>query len=181
MSTNSKKWGTFLQLFSLVLMHLVLLVMFVAQVPTSLSILVPRMCVFYRNFYCIFSCYLTPNYPGLRWLNSCVNLTGVVQGPNSVGVFFPLTWGQKQIQFPNRRVFYFLGNPVILCVIHHRQNPLESTYFISISVSNISIMYEYTYLHTWNTNAYTFVFVEHLMITIQIKTCRMTKLYCKFN
>jgi hypothetical protein len=44
--------------------------------------------------------------------------------------------GQKQIQFLKRRVFYFLEyrateksqNPLILCVIHHRQNPLESTH-----------------------------------------------------
>jgi hypothetical protein len=42
---------------------------------------------------------------------------------------------RKQIQFPKRRVFCSLEyrtmekvkNPVILCVIHHRQNPLEST------------------------------------------------------
>jgi hypothetical protein len=37
----------------LVLMHLVLL----AQISTSFSILDPRMCVLYHNFYC----YLPPN------------------------------------------------------------------------------------------------------------------------
>jgi hypothetical protein len=47
--------------FALVLMHLVLLARFVAQISTFLSILVPRMCVLYHNFYCIFSCYLPPN------------------------------------------------------------------------------------------------------------------------
>jgi hypothetical protein len=40
--------------FALMLMHFVLLVRFVAQISTSFSILVPRMCVLYRNFYCIF-------------------------------------------------------------------------------------------------------------------------------
>jgi hypothetical protein len=58
-------------------------------------------------------CYLPPNYPSLKCLNSCVNLTAVVQwlrlalskGPNWVGVFFPpFTWARKQIQFPKRRV-----------------------------------------------------------------------------
>jgi hypothetical protein len=29
------------------------------------------------------------------------------KGPNWVGIF-PLTWGRKQIQFPKRRIFYFL-------------------------------------------------------------------------
>jgi hypothetical protein len=47
--------------FAFVLMHLVLLVMFVAQISTSFSIPVPRMCVLYRNFYCVFSCYLSPD------------------------------------------------------------------------------------------------------------------------
>jgi hypothetical protein len=43
-----------------------LLARFVAQISTCLSILVPRMCVIYHNFYCIFSCYLTPNWPDLK-------------------------------------------------------------------------------------------------------------------
>jgi hypothetical protein len=47
--------------FELVLIQSVLLAMFVAQISTSFSILVPRMCVLYRNFYCIFSGYLPPN------------------------------------------------------------------------------------------------------------------------
>jgi hypothetical protein len=42
--------------------------------------------------------------------------------------------GRKQIQFPKRRIFYFLEqrtmeevqNPVILCVMHHRQKTLEA-------------------------------------------------------
>jgi hypothetical protein len=54
---------------------------------------------------------------GLECLNSCVNLTEVVQwlrlalskGPNWVGVFSPpFSWGWKQFQFPKHRVFYFL-------------------------------------------------------------------------
>jgi hypothetical protein len=86
----------FLHFFAtLVLMHFVLFDRFVAQMSSSFSILVPRMCVLYHNFYCIFSCYLPPNKPGLKWLNSCVNLTRVVQwlrlalskGPNWVGAF----------------------------------------------------------------------------------------------
>jgi hypothetical protein len=80
-----------------VLMHLVLLVMFVAHISTSFSIPVPRMCVLYHKFYFRRSCHLPQNLPGLEWLNGCVNLTGVVQwlrlalskGPNWVGVFFP--------------------------------------------------------------------------------------------
>jgi hypothetical protein len=41
----------------------------------------------------------------------------------------PFIWGRKQIQFLKRCVFLYLEfrtmdrNPVILCVIHHRQNP----------------------------------------------------------
>jgi hypothetical protein len=86
--------------FALVFIHLVLLARFVAQISTSVStsfFLIPRMCALYHNFYCIFSGYLPLNWPGFRWLNSCVNLTGVVQwlklalskGPNWVGVFTP--------------------------------------------------------------------------------------------
>jgi hypothetical protein len=83
--------------FAMVLLHLVLLVMFVAQIYTSFSIPVPRMCVLYHNFYWVFSCYLPPNKPGLEWLNSCVNLTEFVQwlrlalskGPKRVDVFSP--------------------------------------------------------------------------------------------
>jgi hypothetical protein len=65
----------------------------------SFSTPVPRMCVLYHNF-CLYvvSCYLKPNYHDLKWLNSCVNMTGVVQwlrlalskGPNWVSVFSPL-------------------------------------------------------------------------------------------
>jgi hypothetical protein len=51
----------FPQLFALVLMHLVLLVRFLAQISNSFFILVVRMCVLYHNFYCIFPCYLPPN------------------------------------------------------------------------------------------------------------------------
>jgi hypothetical protein len=47
--------------FALVLIHLVLLVMFVAQISTSFAIQLPRMCVLYYNFYCVFSFYLPPN------------------------------------------------------------------------------------------------------------------------
>jgi hypothetical protein len=47
--------------FALVLIHLVSLARFVAQISTSLSILVTRMCVLHHYFYCIFSDYLPPN------------------------------------------------------------------------------------------------------------------------
>jgi hypothetical protein len=43
----------FFHLIALAIMHLVLLVMFVAQMSTSFSIPVPLMCMLYRNFYCI--------------------------------------------------------------------------------------------------------------------------------
>jgi Na+/alanine symporter len=46
---------------ALVLMQLGLLVMFAAQVSTFFSVLVPRMCVLYHNFYCRLSCYLPHN------------------------------------------------------------------------------------------------------------------------
>jgi hypothetical protein len=53
------------------------------------------MCVPYHKFYCGLSCCLPQNYPGLKWLNSSVNLTKVAQWlrlalskrPNWVGVF----------------------------------------------------------------------------------------------
>jgi hypothetical protein len=47
--------------YALALIHLVLLARFVAQISTSFSVLVPRMCVLYHNFYCIFSCYFSLN------------------------------------------------------------------------------------------------------------------------
>jgi hypothetical protein len=48
--------------FAFVLMHLVLLVRFVAQISTSFSSQVPRMCVLYHNFYVLYiSSYLPPN------------------------------------------------------------------------------------------------------------------------
>jgi hypothetical protein len=47
------------------LMHLLLLARFIALMSTSFSVLVPCMCVLHHNFYCIFSCYLPPNFPGL--------------------------------------------------------------------------------------------------------------------
>jgi hypothetical protein len=47
--------------FGLVLIHVVLLARFVAQISISSFILVLRMCVLYHNLYCIFSCYLRPN------------------------------------------------------------------------------------------------------------------------
>jgi hypothetical protein len=47
--------------FALVLMHLVLSARFVAEISTSFSVLVPRLCVFYHNFYCIFSRYIQLN------------------------------------------------------------------------------------------------------------------------
>jgi hypothetical protein len=56
-------------------MHLVLLAGFVAQTSISSSILVPHMYVLYHNFYYIFSCYLPPNQPSLRWI-AVVNLMG---------------------------------------------------------------------------------------------------------
>jgi hypothetical protein len=65
--------------FALVLIHLVLLVSFVTQIFTSSSILVPRMCVLHHHLYCLFFGYLPPNLHGLKWISSCVNLTGVVQ------------------------------------------------------------------------------------------------------
>jgi hypothetical protein len=39
---------------TLVLLHLALLGMFVAQISTSFSIPVPRMFLLYHNFYCVF-------------------------------------------------------------------------------------------------------------------------------
>jgi hypothetical protein len=44
-----------------VLMHLVLLARFVAQISTFFSIPVPRMWVLHHNFYCVISCYLPLN------------------------------------------------------------------------------------------------------------------------
>jgi hypothetical protein len=52
----------------------------------------------------------------------------------------PFTWGQKQIQFPKRRVSTPKNtgrckkskNPVILYAIHQRQNPLRSNYLLSV-------------------------------------------------
>jgi hypothetical protein len=51
---------------ALILMHLVLLVMFVAQISTSFSIPVPGMFVFYHNFYCRLSYFLPQNLHGLE-------------------------------------------------------------------------------------------------------------------
>jgi hypothetical protein len=48
----------FSHLFVLVLMPLILLATFLAQISVSFCILVPHMCVIYYSFYCIFSCYL---------------------------------------------------------------------------------------------------------------------------
>jgi hypothetical protein len=47
--------------FAMMLLHLVLSVMFIAQISTSFSVPLPRMCVLYHNLYCVFSCYLPPN------------------------------------------------------------------------------------------------------------------------
>jgi hypothetical protein len=49
----------------------------------------------------------------------------------------PFTCGRKQIQFPKRHVSTPKNtgrrkkpqNPAILCAIHHRQNPIKSTYY----------------------------------------------------
>jgi hypothetical protein len=46
------------------------------------------------------------------------------KGPNWVGVF-PLTWGQKQIQFPKHRIFCFLKYPTVEEV----QKPSNSALF----------------------------------------------------
>jgi hypothetical protein len=51
---------------------------FVALISTSFSILVLYIWVLYQFLLHIFFL-IPPNYPGLRPLNSCVNLTGVVQ------------------------------------------------------------------------------------------------------
>jgi hypothetical protein len=51
----------FFDFFALMLIHLVLFATFVSQISTSFSILVPRKCVLYHNFYCIFSGHLPPN------------------------------------------------------------------------------------------------------------------------
>jgi hypothetical protein len=72
--------------------------MFVAQISTSFSIPVPRHVRALSQFL-LYIFLLAPAELGcLKWLNSCVNLTGVVQwlrsalskGPNWVGVFSPL-------------------------------------------------------------------------------------------
>jgi hypothetical protein len=47
--------------FAWVLMHLVLLVMFVAQISAAFSIPVPRMWVLHHNFDYVISCYLPLN------------------------------------------------------------------------------------------------------------------------
>jgi hypothetical protein len=56
------------------------------------------------------------------------------KGPNWIGAFSPtFIWERKQIQFPKHRVLYNTRrwkksrNPVILCVMRHHQNLLEST------------------------------------------------------
>jgi hypothetical protein len=130
-------------------MHLVLLVMLVAQISTSFSIPVPCMSMLYHNFYCIFSFYFLLNDPGLKWLNSCVNLTGVVQwlglvlskGPNWVGVSTPLHL-RRETDLVFKTCFYSLiswmmekvkKNPVILYVIHCCENCLESTNYNSLN------------------------------------------------
>jgi hypothetical protein len=51
----------FFQLLALGFTHLIVLARFVAQIFTSFSLLLPRMCVLYYNFYCIFSWYIPLN------------------------------------------------------------------------------------------------------------------------
>jgi hypothetical protein len=76
----------------------------------------------------------------IQWLRLALS-----KGPNWVGVFFthhpPFTWGQKQIQFPKRRVPSNTGrwiksrNPEIPCVIQHRHNPSETAYSMLYNVT----------------------------------------------
>jgi hypothetical protein len=70
-----------------------------------------------------------------------ISITGLAlsKGPNWVGVFSPLHMRMETNPVSETSCFYSLEyqtmektkNPVILCTIHHRQNPLEST-----SISN---------------------------------------------
>jgi hypothetical protein len=109
---------------------------------TSVSVLVSGPCLLYHNFYCIFSCYLALAKPGLGYLNSCnytdmgcpVIVVRFSKVPNSVSVS-PSPEDGYRSNFQNVVFSSFLEppamekskNPVILNVIHHRQNPLEST------------------------------------------------------
>jgi hypothetical protein len=80
----------------------------VAYIFTSLSILVPRLCMLYHNFYCIFSCYLSSTKPVviLTWVVQWLRLVPLCKGSNSRCL--PLTWGGKQIQLAKHCVLLFL-------------------------------------------------------------------------
>jgi hypothetical protein len=92
----------------------------------------------------------------------------------------PLTWGRKQIQFPKRSFFFsnYLESgwwtksetPVILCVIHHRQNSIESIAFVllclvvSIFASSklfieISILRSNPIIHRWDITIFPLLIV----------------------
>jgi hypothetical protein len=57
-------------------------------------------------------------------------------------MFSPFSWGRKQIEFPKNYIFWFLENrtiekckkkkKVILSIIRHRQNPLESNFLYTL-------------------------------------------------
>jgi hypothetical protein len=56
----------------------------------------------------------------------------------------PFTWGRKQMQFPKHRISTPKNtgrwkksiNPVILCAIHHRQNPIKSIGTLKLLIDN---------------------------------------------
>jgi hypothetical protein len=52
----------------------------------------------------------------------------ISKGPSWVGVFSPFTWGRKQIQFPRRRVLYFLEHRTMEKV----QKPSNSMLYIIV-------------------------------------------------
>jgi hypothetical protein len=70
------------------------------NISTSLSILVSGLCTLYRNFCCIFSCYLRSTKPGIRYLYSCSYTDTVcsvievssVQRTQQSGCLLPQLW-----------------------------------------------------------------------------------------
>jgi hypothetical protein len=72
LSVGSKWFPRILLLILCIGLHgLGLLARFGAKNSTSVSILVSGPCMLYRNFYCIFSCYLPSTMPGLMYPYIC--------------------------------------------------------------------------------------------------------------
>jgi hypothetical protein len=109
----------------------------------SVCVIIPLCACITTIFYCTFSCYTSWTHPCVRCLYSCCYITWVAQwlrlalskGSTRAGVF-PLNWRRKQIQFPKRYVFLYSEfrpwvksrNPLVLSVIHHRQNLTDQLY-----------------------------------------------------